>query len=65
MPDRCDQIVFAYDAFAVADQVFQEIEDLWLDRDKASPASQLRMLMTTAIRSVPLKPDVPELLSRA
>jgi len=41
VPDRCDQIVFAYDAFAVADQVFQEIEDLWLDRDKASPASQL------------------------
>src|SRR5262249_13988593 len=33
LPDRCDQIVLADDAFAVADQVFQEIEDLRLDRD--------------------------------
>jgi hypothetical protein len=41
VPDRCDQIVLADDAFAVADEVFQEVEDLGLDRDKAARAPQL------------------------
>lgn len=40
MPDRCNQIVLADDTFAVADQVFQEIEDLRLDGNQVAPAPQ-------------------------
>jgi hypothetical protein len=41
MPDGCDEIVPADHAILVADQVFQEIEDLRLDRNQIGAAPQL------------------------
>ena len=41
MPNRSDQIVLADHALPVADQVFQKIEDLRLDRNQIGPAAQL------------------------
>ena len=44
MPDGGEHILLADDACAVADQVFQEIENLRLDRDQVRSAPQFAPL---------------------
>src|SRR5229473_4547520 len=41
IPDDVDEIVFADDALPVADQVIEQVEYLWRDRDYVRPAMQL------------------------
>jgi len=40
VPDRADQVVLAYDALAVADEIVKEIENLRLGRDNTGPSPQ-------------------------
>jgi hypothetical protein len=40
-PDHRDQLVFAYNAFAVGDKILQKIKDLGLDRDQLGSAPEL------------------------
>ena len=40
LPDRVDQVVLADDALPVADQVIEEVEDLWRNGDHLHPATQ-------------------------
>ena len=41
IPNGVDEVVFADDAFPVADQVIEQVEDLWRDGDDIRPAMQL------------------------
>ena len=41
MPDRRDQVVLADHALPVADQIFQQVEHLRLDRNQIGAAAQL------------------------
>jgi hypothetical protein len=41
LPDCAHEVVFADNALPVADQVFEQIENLWCDGDDVRPAMQL------------------------
>jgi hypothetical protein len=41
VPNGVDQVVFADDMLPVANQVVEQVEDLWRDSDQVSPPMQL------------------------